>query len=138
MYKQVQDMDQHIITAYERFSEPVSKRLLEIRRLLLDIAHHDHEIGPITETLKWGEPSYLTEQSKSGTTIRLSHVKERSDVCGVYVHCQTRLIGEFRDSFGDELEFSGNRAVLIDVNTPLDETLITMFLRKALTYHLKR
>ncbi|MEP4342672.1 MAG: DUF1801 domain-containing protein, partial [Lentilitoribacter sp.] len=60
-----------------------------------------------------------------------------TNYCGIYVHCQTRLISEFRDSFADVLEFSGNRAVLIDVNKPLEEIPVKMFLQKALTYHLK-
>lgn len=130
-------MDEQINAAYDRFDDLVRKRLFEIRHLIFDIAGDHDEIGPVTETLKWGEPSYLTEKSKSGTTVRLSNVKDYPDHCGIYVHCQTRLIGEFRDSFGDELEFSGNRAVLIDVNKPLNETLIKMFLHKALTYHIK-
>ncbi len=130
-------MDEQISAAYDRFDDLVKTRLFEIRHLIFDIAGEHDEIGSVTETLKWGEPSYLTEQSKSGTTVRLSNVKERPDCCGIYVHCQTRLIGEFRDSFSNELEFSGNRAVLIDVNKPLNETLIKMFLHKALTYHLK-
>lgn len=130
-------MDEQINAAYDRFDDLVRKRLFEIRHLIFDIAGDHDEIGPLTETLKWGEPSYLTEKSKSGTTVRLSNVKDHPDHCGIYVHCQTRLIGEFRDSFGDELEFSGNRSVLVDVNKPLNETLMKMFLHKALTYHLK-
>ena len=130
-------MDEQINAAYDRFDDLVRKRLFEIRHLIFDIAGNHYEIGPVTETLKWGEPSYLTEKSKSGTTVRLSNVKDRPGHCGIYVHCQTSLIGEFRDSFGDELEFSGNRAVLVDVNQPLNETLIKMFLYKALTYHIK-
>lgn len=137
MRKREYEMDEQIRKAYDRFDALVAKRLLEIRLLILELAEQDDQIGKITETLKWGEPSYLTEQSKSGTTIRLSKVNDEANYCGIYVHCQTRLISEFRDSFADALEFSGNRAVLIDVNKPLEETPVKMFLQKALTYHLK-
>ena len=130
-------MDENVSAAYDRFDDKVSERLSQIRQMIFDIAARNQKIGPITETLKWGEPSYLTEQSQSGTTIRLSNVKNKPDHCGIYVHCQTSLIGEFRDNFSDELEFSGNRAVLLDVNKPLNEDLIEMFLQKALIYHLK-
>lgn len=137
MRKREYQMDEQVRKAYDRFDALVAKRLLEIRLLIFELAELDDQIGVITETLKWGEPSYLTEQSKSGTTIRLSKVKDEANYCGIYVHCQTRLISEFRDSFADALEFSGNRAVLIDVNKPLEETPVKMFLQKALTYHLK-
>lgn len=137
MRKREYEMNKQVYNAYQRFDGIVAKRLLEIRLLIFELAEQDDQIGAITETLKWGEPSYLTEQSKSGTTIRLSKIKDKTNYCGIYVHCQTRLISEFRDSFADALEFSGNRAVLIDVNKPLQETPIKMFLQKALTYHLK-
>jgi hypothetical protein len=137
MRKREYEMNEQVRKAYDRFDALVAKRLLEIRQLIFELAEQDDQIGKITETLKWGEPSYLTEQSKSGTTIRLSKVKDEANYCGIYVHCQTRLISEFRDSFADALEFSGNRAVLIDVSKPLEETPVRMFLQKALTYHLK-
>lgn len=137
MRKREYEMDEQVRKAYDRFDALVAKRLLEVRLLIFELAELDDQIGKITETLKWGEPSYLTEQSKSGTTIRLSKVKDEANYCGIYVHCQTRLISEFRDSFADALEFSGNRAVLIDVSKPLKETPVKMFLQKALTYHLK-
>lgn len=137
MCKREYEMNEQVRKAYDRFDALVAKRLLEIRLLILELAEQDDQIGKITETLKWGEPSYLTEQSKSGTTIRLSKVKDEANYCGIYVHCQTRLISEFRDSFADVLEFSGNRAVLIDVSKPLKETPVKMFLQKALNYHLK-
>jgi hypothetical protein len=137
MRKREYEMNEQVRKAYDRFDALVAKRLLEIRQLIFELAEQDDQIGKITETLKWGDPSYLTEQSKSGTTIRLSKVKDEANYCGIYVHCQTRLISEFRDNFADAFEFSGNRAVLIDVNKPLEETPVKMFLQKALTYHLK-
>lgn len=131
-------MDERTSAAYARFDDVMKMRLLQIRQMIFDIAAQDKAIGPINETLKWGEPSYLTEQTKSGTTIRLSNVKNKPDQCGIYVHCQISLISEFRDNFSEELEFSGNRAVLIDIHKPLNEDLIEMFLQKALTYHLRK
>ncbi|MEP6434881.1 MAG: DUF1801 domain-containing protein, partial [Lentilitoribacter sp.] len=90
MHKREYEMDEQVRKAFDRFDALVEKRLLEIRLLIFELAELDDQIGKITETLKWGEPSYLTEQSKSGTTIRLSKVKDEANYCGIYVHCQTR------------------------------------------------
>ena len=45
------------------------KTLLKVRQLIFECAAADDAIGTLTETLKWGEPAYLTEQTKSGSTI---------------------------------------------------------------------
>ncbi|MEP4475000.1 MAG: DUF1801 domain-containing protein, partial [Lentilitoribacter sp.] len=64
MRKREYVMNEQVRKAYDRFDALVAKRLLEIRLLILELAEQDDQIGAITETLKWGEPSYLTEQSK--------------------------------------------------------------------------
>ena len=44
------------------------KRLLHLRDLIISTAKKIDEINKIEETLKWGEPSYIT---KNGSTIRI-------------------------------------------------------------------
>jgi hypothetical protein len=44
------------------------------------------------EALKWGQPSYLTPQSQSGSTIRIDQVKPEAGQRAVYFHCQTNLV----------------------------------------------
>jgi len=43
-----------------------------IRTAILSAAADTPHVGPITETLKWGQPAWLTQASKSGTTIRVA------------------------------------------------------------------
>src|SRR5262249_19134376 len=51
---------------------PAQRRQLEaMRALVLDVARATAGVGAIEETLKWGQPSYLTPETKSGTTIRI-------------------------------------------------------------------
>ena len=42
--------------------------LLELRALILEVALETEAVGRLEETLKWGQPSYLTPATKSGTT----------------------------------------------------------------------
>ncbi len=122
---------------FSSYSDDVAKTCLQIRDLIYQVAEELPEVGQITEALKWGQPSYLTEESKSGTTIRLGPVKDRPDYCGVYVHCQTNLIEGFRQAFDDEFEFEKNRAILIPVNRDLPKDALALCIKDALTYHLK-
>ena len=49
-------------------------------------------VGRLTETLKWGQPSYLTAESGSGTTVRIDRLKNRDDGYAIYFHCQSGLV----------------------------------------------
>jgi hypothetical protein len=95
----------------------VSGRLLEIRALIFNSAAAE-EVGQITETLKWGEPAYLTSQSKSGSTIRIGWKPSDPERYAVYFNCQTTLVDTFRTLF-PEMNFNGNRAIVLDESNDL-------------------
>lgn len=125
-----------IALALARYPEPVQHRLLTIRELIFTIAAQTNGVGPLTETLKWGEPAYLTEASRSGSTIRLGMVRSAPDKCAVLFNCQTTLIDTFRAHFADDFTFDGNRALLLPAAAPVPATPLALCLRAALTYHL--
>lgn len=111
-------------------------RLLELRALIFDTAAKTPRVGPIEEALRWGEPSYLTSQSKSGTTIRIHWKPKRPDHGAFYVHCQTHLVDEYRLRHAQSFEFEGDRAVLFALDRPLPQRALRDCIRLALTYHL--
>src|SRR3982750_102276 len=75
--------------AFEAYPRPVKAKLLALRRLILDTAKATRGVGALEETLKWGQPSYLTPATKSGSTIRIDQVKPEPGQYAVYFHCQT-------------------------------------------------
>lgn len=89
-------MDETVKAAFDAFEMPVRDRLLEVRDLILKTAD-ECEARPLTKTLKWGQPSYLTEATKSGTTIRLGIPKGSGGRCAMFVSCQTSLLSEYRE-----------------------------------------
>ena len=111
------------------------RKLLQLRSRIFDTAARTPGVGPIEEALRWGEPSYLTSSSKSGTTIRIHWKRRRADRCAMYVHCQTDLVGQYRRRHRDALEFEGERAVLFPVDGPLPRRALRDCVRLALTYH---
>jgi len=92
----------------------------------------------LTETLKWREPSYLTEKTKSGTTLRFDWKETHPDKLGIFVNCRTSLIRSFQDLFSDELIFAGTRAIWLDINQPLPKDILAICIGKILTYHLEK
>ena len=134
-YKGISFQRPEVADAFAAIPAESRARLLQLRSLILDTAARLPDVGPIEEGLRWGEPSYLTSQSKSGTTIRIHWKSKRPDRCAMYVHCQTNLLDQYRLRHGDVLEFEGNRAVLFDVERPLPERALRDCIELALTYH---
>ena len=56
-------------------------KMLEIRALLFATARETEGVGALEETLKWGEPAYLTSETGSGSTIRIAWKEKAPDRC---------------------------------------------------------
>ena len=69
---------------------------MRLRELIFDVAAKTKDVGQLEETLKWGEPVYLTSQTKSGSLIRIDAKKTDPSKYAMYFHCQTSLVGTFR------------------------------------------
>ncbi|MGN1288730.1 MAG: DUF1801 domain-containing protein [Bradyrhizobium sp.] len=119
------------------YPAPVKAKLLALRRLIFDTAKATKGVGALEETLKWGQPSYLTPETGSGSTVRIDQVKPATDQVAVYFHCQTNLVETFRELY-PELSYSGNRAILLDVAGKLPEAALRHCVGLALTYHLNK
>jgi len=129
----IPDMPPDVAAVFQGYPPDIRKRLLAVRHLIFDVAG-DQAAGPLTETLKWGEPAYLTQATKSGTTIRLGRVGGQ-DGAAVLFNCQTTLVTGFRDQFGDVFRFDGNRALLLETDGDLPKAPLAICLARALTYH---
>jgi hypothetical protein len=127
-----------VASAFDAFPKPVRRQLLRVRSLLFETAAKLKGVGPITETLKWGEPAYLTEESGSGSTIRLGWFKTSGAPCAVLFNCKTQLVATIRQQFPDDFVFSKNRAIRFSASEPLPRAALGSCLAMALTYHKRR
>lgn len=127
-----------ICRALSRHPENRRERLLDIRHMIFTVAAEIGDVGPLTETLKWGEPAYLTEVSRSGTTIRLGATREAPDDSAVLFNCKTSLIDMFRTAFPADFKFEGNRALVIPAECAIPRTPLLFCLSAALTYHRRK
>jgi hypothetical protein len=64
--------DSTVEAVFDAYPRPVRAKLLALRRLILDTAKRTEGVGRLQETLKWGQPSYLTSETgsaaRSGST----------------------------------------------------------------------
>jgi hypothetical protein len=114
-------------------------KLLELRQLILETAAETPGVGALKETLKWGQPSYLTAETRSGSTIRIDRVKPGAgsdrERYALFVNCQTTLVSTFRQLYRDQLTFGGNRSILLDADRRLPKAALRHCIALALTYH---
>lgn len=117
---------------FDSYPEKYQKPLLIIRELIFKVASETDGVGLINETLKWGQPSYFTVETRSGTAIRLGRFED--SYLAVFVHCQTTLIDKFRTLF-PQLNYSKNRAIVFmpEDELPIDE--LSMCIEMSLTYN---
>jgi hypothetical protein len=120
------------------FPDHVRARLLEVRDLVFETAADIEGVGPLTETLKWGEPAYLTEATRSGSTIRLGWFRSSERECAVLFNCRTTLVDDFRERFPGVFAYEKNRAILLDAREPLPKAPLSTCLGMAITYHRRR
>ena len=112
------------------YPEIAKNKFHEIRSLIFEVAQIN-KLGEIEETLKWGQPSYL---SKSGSTIRLDWKNKTPNSIGIFFNCKTILVETFKEIFGESLVYEGNRVVLVPLDKETPQELETCILM-ALNYH---
>ena len=123
---------------FSSYPKPIKTKLLALRRLIFDTAATTKGVGKIEETLKWRQPSYLTPETKSGSTIRIDRIKSSASQYAVYFHCQTDLVATFRELYPTELSYGGNRSILLNAEDDIPEPALRHCVALALTYHLNK
>ncbi len=110
--------------------------MLALRHLIFDVAAGLPEVGRIEETLRWGEPAYLTPETRAGSTIRIGAPK--SVGFALYCNCRTTLIADFRDLVGNACRYEGNRAIMFRHTDEVAITPLSHLIARALTWHLRQ
>ena len=129
--------DPAVDAVFKAYPPPIKSKLLALRRLIFDTARTTRGVGRLEESLKWGQPSYLTPETKSGSTIRIDQVKSGAGQYAVYFHCQTNLVETFLELYPN-LVYGGNRCILLDATEALPEAALRHCVALALTYHLNK
>ncbi|WP_462171396.1 DUF1801 domain-containing protein [Pseudoalteromonas xiamenensis] len=124
------DVEQH----FANYPEDVGVRLGHLREMVIELAN-ELKLGDVTECLKWGEPSFSVSK---GSPFRMDWKASSPTNCFLFFHCQTRLVETFKEVYGTELVFQGNRAIILNLAEPWPVSSIRHCVEIALTYHQRK
>ena len=133
-----QFVDLQVTAVFNNYPEKMRKKLLFLRQLIFDTAVATEGVGELEETLKWGEPSYLTPQTKSGSTVRIDWKKKNEGQYAMYFKCTTNLVETFREKYPTEFKYGGNRSIIFDEDDDIPVQALRDCIALALTYHLRK
>lgn len=117
---------------FDNYPGSVQKKILNLRDLIIKTASEIVEIVDIEETLKWGEPNYLT---KIGSTIRIDWKSKSPNQYAMYFKCTSKLIPTFKMVFGELFKYENDRAILFKLDDKIPEKELKACIATALTYH---
>ncbi len=120
-----------VVRLIEGYQPRATKKLKQLRKIIVDTANATAGVDRLVETTKWGEPSYLT---KTGSTIRMDWKEKTPDKYYLFFICNTELVSTFRIMLGDELQFEGDRAIVLELKDPIPSAAIKRCVQLALTY----
>jgi hypothetical protein len=123
---------------FRAYPAKLRERLLLLRELIFETAAATAGVGDLEETLKWGQPSYVTARTGSGSTVRIDRIKSTPAGYAMYFNCQTDLVGTFRELYPGLLKFGGNRSVLFDQDEEIPAPAMGHCVALALTYRLRK
>lgn len=119
---------------FMQFQGTQGEGLWQLREMIFDAADSDSRIGLLSEQLRWADPGYIIEATRAGSTVRLGLFGKHK--IAIFFHCRTTLVASFRDMYADQLEFSKNRAVIIDPDRMPDRNILSHCVQMSLTYRL--
>ena len=118
--------------SFDNYPDFAKKKILNLRKIILETASEIDEITEIEETLKWGEPSYLV---KNGSTIRIDWKEKTPNQYAMYFKCTSKLVETFKKQFDGLFEFEGNRAIVFKMDDTIPKDELKKCIAAALQYH---
>jgi hypothetical protein len=123
--------DSKVDEIFSNYPENVREKMQYIRALVIKTAEEEG-IDELEETLKWGEPSFVT---KNGSTLRMDWKAKMPNQYAMYFQCTSRLVDTFRMVFDNRFQYEGNRAIVFQLNQKIPEFELKECIKASLTYH---
>ena len=122
----------NVAQVFDSYPEPMRTKMLRLRQIVFEAAAETEDVAAVEETLKWGEPSYLT---KGGSTIRMDWKQKSPHQYALYFNCNTSLVGTFKALYTGFFTFEGNRAIVFRETDELPVDALKHCISLALRYH---
>lgn len=124
--------DPRVNEVFANYPDFVRDNLQFLRELVIETAEETEGVTKLEETLKWGEPSFVT---KNGSTLRMDWKEKSPDQYAMYFQCTSRLVNTFRLVFNHKFQYEGKRAIVFKLNQKVPEMELKSCIKASLTYH---
>lgn len=124
--------NKNVVTIFNNYPEHIKNEMAALRALIIETAKETDSVDVLEETLKWGEPSYIT---KHGSTLRIDWKPKTPNQYAMYFQCTSRLVSTFKSIFKNCFEFEGTRAIIFQLNDEIAKEPLKLCIKTALTYH---
>ena len=124
--------DPRLKTVFANYPDVVRDKMQRLRELVIETAKETEGVTVLEETLKWGEPSFI---SNIGSTLRMDWKEKNPDQYAMYFQCTSRLVDTFSMLFQHVFQFEGKRAIIFQLNQKIPELELKECIKAALTYH---
>lgn len=128
-------MPRDVAAAIADYSDDGRTAFLRLRDLIFEVAASLDVAGEVSESLKWGQPSY---SMPGGTPVRLAPARGDARAVGVYTSCQTPLVADFALEHGEVFDYDAGRGIHIPVDAALPRRELADFIAAAFTYKSRR
>lgn len=127
----MEEFSSEMALKFEHYPPKAKAALLQLRSIIIEVAAFEGVSG-FTETLKWGQPSYL---AKNASTVRIDWSAKDPNHCRLYFICNTKLVDTFKELYPDTFQYEGNRAIAFELSQKLPIGALKHCLSLALNYH---
>ena len=114
------------------YNEQVKPRIAQLRNLVIEAAEELESLNTIEETLKWGEPSFVTTH---GSTIRMDWKEKTPSHYSLFFKCTSKLVPTFIALYGHLFHFEGTREIAFKLDDEIPEQELKQCIKAALMYH---
>ena len=128
-------INSEVAATFDSYPKEIRTKLMFLRQLIFDTAASLEEIGELEETLKWGEPSYLTPKSKSGSTVRIAWKEAQPEQYSIFFKCTANLVPAFKEKYPQKFKFGRNRSIHFSLKDDIPVKELKQCIALALTYH---
>lgn len=124
--------DPKVDQVFTNYPDHVRDKMHYLRTLVIETAEETASIDKLEETLKWGEPSFVT---KKGSTLRMDWKAKTPNQYAMYFQCTSRLVDTFRLVFDDTFQYEGKRAIVFHLDQKIPVPELKECIKASLTYH---
>ena len=126
------ESDPKVEQLFNNYPDMVRDKMLSLRSIIMETAEEMDGLSHLEETLKWGEPSYL---SKNGSTIRIDWKSRSPEQYAIYFKCTSKLVETFKTIFKSTFVYEGKRAIVFKLDDEIPREDLKKCIRAALSYH---